>query len=81
MTRHKCEERIMEALKEIDAVVRQYNPTNTYLSASIMHRDGITSISFNNAYWVEDDGIDENGADFENPIKFHITIEDGTTNA
>ena len=79
MTRQECEKRIADNLKEIDAVVRQYNPTNTYLSMCIINRDGDTYISFNNAHWVDDD---DKGEDYEHPIDHFTTMrEDGTTNA
>lgn len=79
MTRQECEERITEALKEIDSLTTLYNPTNTYLSMCIIHSDGNTSISFNNAYWTDDDETGANGEDFEHPIKYCTTIEEGIT--
>lgn len=79
MTRQECEERIAETLKEIDSLTKLYNPTNTYLNMCIVNRDGTTSITFNNAYWTDDDETGADGEDFEHPIKYYTTIEEGTT--
>ena len=53
MSKEECEAKILEKLNEINEIVLQYNPSNTYLGLFI----SVESISFNNNYW--EDGMDK----------------------
>ena len=64
MTRAECEKRILEKLKEIENIHKEYNPNANYLSLSI--RDN--GYHFNNSYWVT---IDEIGEDADYPINYN----------
>ena len=55
MTRAECELKIFEIVKELDSVIREYNPTNNRFSLFV-DRDGF--VSFNNIYWHPKDGED-----------------------
>lgn len=50
MTRLECEKKLFELGKQIDAVVKEYDPKNTYWTMAVTHT---TSITFNNNYWEE----------------------------
>ena len=55
MTRNECELKIFEIVKELDSVIREYNPTNNRISL-FLDSDGF--VSFNNIYWHPKDGED-----------------------
>lgn len=47
ITRSECEARIAEKIKEIEAIVKEYDPKINYLDMTINKGH----ISFNNCYW------------------------------
>ena len=47
MTRDECELKIFKIVKELDSVIREYNPTNNHFSL-FMDIDGF--VHFNNIY-------------------------------
>lgn len=51
MTREEAENRIYELMQEIRSVVLEYNPEAEYLHLRMSDRN-LTSISFNNDYWI-----------------------------
>ena len=55
MTRDECELKIFKIVKELDSVIREYNPTNNHFSL-FMDIDGF--VHFNNIYWHPKDGED-----------------------
>jgi hypothetical protein len=67
MDRIECENRIVELLREIESVYKQYNPDGKYL-AMFINGDTVTA---NNQYWV-------GGDDSELPL-FVRNDEDGIT--
>ena len=50
MTRQECENLIIEKLKEIDKIHKEYNPNGDYLSMCILNND----YNVNNEYWDDD---------------------------
>lgn len=52
MKRKKAERKIIKHLKEIEKVMKEYNPDADYLSICIRSKDGI--LRANNEYWAED---------------------------
>ena len=52
MTRTECEKLIIEKLKEISEIHKQYNPNADYLSMSISESDNY--IAINNKYYGKD---------------------------
>lgn len=69
MTRAECEERILEKLKEIEAIHKEYNPNANYLTLCI--RDG--GYQFNNTYWKDEEDED---TDINYPINYNKYKED-----
>lgn len=54
----KCNAEILEIVKQLDSIIRKYNPQNNYFTFTIM---GNGNVSFNNRYWhTEDVPSDEN---------------------
>lgn len=47
ITRAECEARIAEKIKEIESIVKEYDPNTDYLDMTINKE----YISFNNRYW------------------------------
>lgn len=52
MTRAEAEEKILAAMKQVEAVRREYCPEDGYLTLFI--QDGC--VNFNNTYWEHEDG-------------------------
>lgn len=48
MTREECEKQILQKMEEINKIVKDYNPCNTYISLAIYNG----TIQFNNDYWI-----------------------------
>lgn len=61
MTREECEAKILEKLKEIDKIHKEYNPNAKYLTLAIME----DSYFFHNEYWSTDG---EPGPDADTPL-------------
>ena len=55
MTRDECELKIFKIVKELDSVIREYNPTNNHFSLFV---DGDGFVHFNNIYWHPKAGED-----------------------
>lgn len=52
MTRKECEQKILNKIKEIREIYKEYNPDGDYLTISINPQTGY--IAFNNAYYDTD---------------------------
>ena len=50
MKREECEKQILQKMKEINKIVKDYNPCNKYITLSISD----DTIMFNNDYWFTD---------------------------
>lgn len=55
MTREQAENRIKELLAEVNEIMVEYSPDYSYLSMCIINADGFGAMSFNNAYWENED--------------------------
>lgn len=51
MTREECEKQILRKMQDINEIIKNYNPDNTYFTAGITN--GV--ISFWNHYWGRDE--------------------------
>lgn len=54
MTREQAENRIKELLAEVNEIMVEYSPDDSYLSMCI-NASGFGTMSFNNAYWENED--------------------------
>lgn len=54
MTREQAENRIKELLAEVNEIMVEYSPDDSYLTMSI-NANGFGTMFFNNAYWENED--------------------------
>lgn len=73
MTRAECETKILEKMKEIWNIYREYNPEGNYFTAYVInhpHPSEELFISFNNSHYEEDN------IDAERPLNYDSYRED-----
>lgn len=63
MNRVECEAKILEKLKEIKKIYKEYNPNGTHLSLAVVN----DCYMFHNSYWDDD---------FNTPINYTKIEED-----
>lgn len=76
-----CEQKILDKMKEIREIYKEYNPDGRYLTLSIID----DSISFWNSYRVahiDEDGVyhEASGDDVDTPIDCYVNIKEDEEN-